>query len=83
MTDFDKEEFFKGFDRLRDAAVQHSRDMEALGGKLSELDLDLKELSAVVKQLSAVAQSREGRLQRFEASRGRSHVTSRRCKYKF
>jgi hypothetical protein len=83
MTDFDKEEFWKGLDGLHDDAVTFSREMAELDGKLSKHDLDLKELSAAVKQLAAVARSREGCLKRFEASPGRSHVASRRCKHKF
>ena len=61
MTDFDKEEFWKGLGRLYDASVLE-------GKKITELREVVVELSGVVKQLAGVAQSHEKRLDRVEVT---------------
>jgi hypothetical protein len=73
MTDFDKEEFWKGLGRLYEESVRQSQTISELGGKLTGLTTVVTELAGVVKQLAGVVQSQatitqshEGRLDRVE-----------------
>jgi len=75
MTDFEKEEFWKGLARLYDASVEQRRNISELGvkltelgGKLTELTGVVTELTGVVNQLAGVAQSHEKRLDRTEVT---------------
>jgi hypothetical protein len=66
MTDFDKEEFWKGLGRLYDASVKQSQQISELGGVVTELAGVVKQLAGVVQSQAAVTQSHEGRLGRVE-----------------
>jgi hypothetical protein len=61
MTDFDKEEFWKGLGRLYEESVRQSE-------KLSVLSAIVTDLGHVVDQLVTVAQSHEKRLDRNEVT---------------
>ena len=61
MTDFDKEEFWKGLGRLYEESVRQSE-------KLSELSALVTDLGHVVNQLVSVAQAHEKRLDRGEVT---------------
>jgi hypothetical protein len=82
MTDFEKEEFWKGLARLYETSVQQTKEiaevkesLTALRGRVAELHVVVTDLSGVVKQLadvarkqSDVAQSHERRLDRTEVT---------------
>jgi hypothetical protein len=68
MTDFDKEEFWKGLGRLYEESVRQSEKLTLVSEKLSELSDVVTDLGHVVNQLASVAQSHERRLDRTEVT---------------